>query len=170
MNHPTDYTALVALDWGDTTHSFASQKTGEAKLHRGSLPAPPEALHEWMGRLREACGGRPVAVAIEAGRNGLLHALFEHASWLTIYPIHPATSARFRLSFAPSGAKDDAPDAQTILSLLRQPRDRLPPFTPDTPAARSWPRWSSSDATLSMNAPRWSTSPSRCSSGCIRRP
>lgn len=80
--------------------------------------------------------GRPVALALEAGRNGLLHARIEHASWLTIYPIHPATSARFRLAFAPSGAKDDAPDAEMILALLRQHRDRLTPFTPDTPAAR----------------------------------
>ncbi len=77
-----------------------------------------------------------MALAIEAGRNGLLHALFEHASWLTIYPIQPATSARFRLAFAPSGAKDDAPDAERILALFRQHRDRLTSFTPDTPAAR----------------------------------
>jgi len=124
------------MDWGDTTHSFAWQKTDNAKLHRGTLPATPEALHDWLEQLHEACGGRPVALAIEAGRNGLLHALFEHASWLTIYPIHPATSARFRLAFAPSGAKDDAPDAETILALLRQHRDRLTPFAPDTPAAR----------------------------------
>jgi len=136
MQTHTDYAALVAMDWGDTTHSLAWQETDKAKLHRDTLPATPEALHEWLEKLREACDGRPVALAIEAGRNGLLHALFEHASWLTIYPVHPATSARFRLAFAPSGAKDDAPDAETILALLRQHRDRLTPFTPDTPAAR----------------------------------
>jgi transposase len=136
MNKHTDYAALVAMDWGDTTHAFAWQKTDNAKLHRETLPATPEALHEWLEKLREACDGRPVALAIEAGRNGLLHALFEHASWLTIYPVHPATSARFRLAFAPSGAKDDAPDAEMILALLRQHRDRLTPDTPDTPAAR----------------------------------
>lgn len=136
MQNTTDYAALVALDWGDTTHSFAWQKTGEKPLHRRTLPATPEALHEWLEQLREACGGRPVALAIEAGRNGLLHALFAHASWLTIYPIHPATSARFRLAFAPSGAKDDLPDAEAILALLRQHRDRLTPFAPDTPATR----------------------------------
>lgn len=136
MQTQTDYAALVAMDWGDTTHALAWQKTDNAKLHRDTLPATPEALHEWLEKLREACGGRPVALAIEAGRDGLLHALFEHAAWLTIYPVHPATSARFRLAFAPSGAKDDAPDAETILALLRQHRDRLTPFTPDTPAAR----------------------------------
>lgn len=136
MEPPIDYAALVSLDWGDTTHSVAWQKTGNPKLHRDTLPATPEALHAWLEHLRETCGGRPVALAIEAGRNGLLHALFEHGSWLTIYPIHPAASARFRLVFAPSGAKDDAPDAEMILALLRQHRDRLTPFQPDTPAAR----------------------------------
>ena len=130
-----DYAALVALDWGDTTHSFAWQKTDAATLHRGTLAATPEALHGWLEQLHAACGGRPVALAVEAGRNGLLHALCAHP-WLTIYPVHPATSARFRLAFAPSGAKDDAPDAAVILALLRQHRDRLTPFTPDTPAAR----------------------------------
>ncbi|HOY03585.1 MAG: IS110 family transposase [Opitutaceae bacterium] len=135
MKTTTDYAALVALDWGDTTHSFAWQKTDDAKRHGGSLPATPEALHEWLGQLREACGGRRVALAIEAGRNGLLHALFEHA-WLTVYPIHPATSARFRLAFAPSGAKDDGPDAEVLLELLRQHREKLTAFLPDTPATR----------------------------------
>lgn len=135
MQTHTDYAALVALDWGDTTHSFAWQRMDDPKLHRGSLAATPEALHEWLEQLREACGGRPVALAIEAGRNGLLHALFEH-EWLTVYPIHPATSARFRLAFAPSGAKDDGPDAEVLLALLRQHREKLAAFLPDTPATR----------------------------------
>jgi transposase len=136
MTKKDDYAALVALDWGDTTHSFAWHKTDDPKSHRGSLAATPEALHAWLEQLREACGGRPVALAIEAGRNGLLHALFEHGSWLTIYPIHPATSARFRLAFSPSGAKDDGPDADVLLALLRQHRDRLTPFAPDTASTR----------------------------------
>jgi transposase len=135
MQTPTDYAALVALDWGDTTHSFAWQGMDDTKRHGGSLAATPEALHEWLEQLREACGGRPVAVAIEAGRNGLLHALFEH-EWLTVYPIHPATSARFRLAFAPSGAKDDGPDAEVLLALLRQHREKLTAFLPDSPATR----------------------------------
>lgn len=136
MKTHADYAALVALDWGDTTHSCAWQKTDETQLHRATLPATPEALHTWLENLREACDGRPVAVAVEAGRNGLLHTLCEHAAWLTIYPIHPATSAYFRLAFSPSGAKDDGPDAEVILALLREHRELLAPFLPDTPATR----------------------------------
>lgn len=122
----TDYAALVALDCGDTTHALAWLMTGEPRTRTQTLPATPEQLHRWLEALREACGGRPVALALEAGRNGLLHALCEHASWLTIHPVHPATSARFRLAFAPSGATDDMPEAETLLALLR----------PDTPATR----------------------------------
>lgn len=136
MTEKHDYAALVALDWGDTTHSFAWQKDDNARPQRGSLDATAEALHAWLEQLREACGGRRVALAIEAGRNGLLHALFEHGSWLTVYPVHPTTSARFRLAFFPSGAKDDGPDADLLLALLRQHRDRLMPFAPDTAATR----------------------------------
>ena len=65
-----------------------------------------------------------VALTVEAGRNALLHALLEHA-WLTVYPVHPATSARFRRAFTPSGAKDDGPDALVILTLLRLHREQL---------------------------------------------
>lgn len=130
-----DYAALVALDWGDKTHAFAWQKTGADGIEQGTIEATPEALHAWLEKLREACGGRPVALAVEAGRNALLHALLEHA-WLTVYPVHPATSARFRHAFTPSGAKDDGPDALVILTLLRQHRGQLTALVQDTPATR----------------------------------
>jgi transposase len=130
-----DYAALVALDWGDKTHAFARQISGIDGIEKGSLEATPEALHAWLEQLRETCGGRPVALAIEAGRNALLHALLEYP-WLTVYPVHPATSARFRKAFTPSGAKDDGPDAVVILTILRLHRDQLQPLASDTPATR----------------------------------
>jgi transposase len=130
-----DYAALVALDWGDKTHAFARQFSGVDGIENGSLEATPEALHAWLEQLHDTCAGRPVALAVEAGRNALLHALLEYP-WLTIYPVHPATSARFRKAFTPSGAKDDGPDAIVILTLLRLHRDQLQPLLSDTPATR----------------------------------
>jgi transposase len=130
-----DYAALVALDWGDKTHAFAWQIAGADGIERGAIDATPEALHAWLEQLRETCGGRPVALAVEAGRNALLHALLEHP-WLTVYPVHPATSARFRKAFTPSGAKDDGPDAVVILTLLRVHRVQLQSLVLDTPATR----------------------------------
>ena len=129
------YAALVAVDWGDKMHAFARQVAGADGIEKGSIEATPEALHAWLEALGKTCGGRPVALAVEAGRKALLHALLEYP-WLTVYPVHPATSARFRKAFTPSGAKDDGPDAVVILTLLRLHRDQLEPLVLDTPATR----------------------------------
>jgi len=130
-----NYAALVALDWGDKTHAFARQSAGAEHIDQGSIEATPEALHAWLEELGKAHGGKPVALAVEAGRNSLLHALLEYP-WLTIYPVHPATSARFRTAFTPSGAKDDGPDAVVILTLLRMHRAQLTPLVLDTAPTR----------------------------------
>ena len=128
-----DYAALVALDWGDTEHAFALQ--AEVAVETGTIPASPESVHRWLEQLGTRCAHRPVALALEAGRNAVMHALVAYP-WLTIYPIHPATSERFRKAFAPSGSKADLPDAQVLLTILTQHRDQLRPLVPDTPATR----------------------------------
>lgn len=120
----TDYAALVALDWGDKMHAFACQTAGSNEKQTGQIEASAEALHGWLETMQQTYGGRPVALVIEAGRNALLHALLEHP-WLEIYPVHPATSARFRTAFTPSGAKDDGPDAEMLLIILALHRDQL---------------------------------------------
>jgi len=130
-----NYAALVALDWGDQKHAFAQQLSGAERPEQGVIEATPEALHAWLEQLGQTHEGKPVALAVEAGRNCLLHALLEYP-WLTIYPVHPATSARFRTAFTPSGAKDDGPDALVLLTLLRMHRAQLTPLVLDTPQTR----------------------------------
>ena len=80
-----------------------------------------------MGRLAQHYGGRPVALAIEASRGAVIHALVQYP-WLIIYPINPLTSARYRSAFTPSGAKDDLPDAQVLLDLVRHHAQKLRPL------------------------------------------
>jgi transposase len=129
-----DYAALVAFDWGNTEHAFAlRRRDGTEEL--GSIPATAEDLHGWLGLLGERCGQQPVALALEGGRNAVVHALLAYP-WLEIYPIHPATSDRFRKAFTPSGAKDDLPDAQVLLTILVQHRDQLRRLVPDTAQTR----------------------------------
>jgi hypothetical protein len=86
--------------------------------------------------LEKRWGGQPVAVAIEASKGAAVYALLERP-WITIYPIHPATSTRHRAAFRPSGAKDDTPDALVLLSLLEHHRDRLRPLELDDAATRT---------------------------------
>jgi len=124
----SEFVAYVGLDWGDQTHAFAwctqSEKTD---LQTGSVVNSPEVLHAWLQDLGRRFAGQPVALAVETSRGPLIH-LFGAYPWLTVYPIHPATSARYRAAFKPSGAKDDQPDALLLLELVRQHRDKLRPL------------------------------------------
>jgi hypothetical protein len=129
-----DYAALVAMDWGDKEHAIALQVRG-GSVEELKLAATAEGLHGWLEELGERCSHRPVALAVEAGRNAVMHALAGYP-WLRIYPVHPATSERFRTAFTPSGAKDDQPDARVLLTILDQHREQLRPLQLDTAATR----------------------------------
>jgi transposase len=92
-------------------------------------------LHTWLQELAQRFEGRPVALAVETSRGPLIH-VFSAYPWLTVYPIHPATSARYRSAFKPSGAKDDQPDALLLLELVCCHRDKLRPLQLQDTATR----------------------------------
>jgi transposase len=119
----TSPAAWIGLDWGDKEHAFAIQDAA-GKSETGTLPHSAENLHNWLQSLGERYGGHPVSLAIEASRGAVIHALLAYP-WLTIYPINPITSARYRSAFTPSGAKDDLPDARVLLELVRDHAAKL---------------------------------------------
>jgi transposase len=124
----TEFAAYVGLDWGDQKHALAwTADTAKAAPQTGTLVNSPEGLHAWLQELGLRFAGRPVALALETSRGPLIH-LFGAYPWLTVYPIHPATSARYRAAFKPSGAKDDLPDALLLLELVRDLRHKLRPL------------------------------------------
>jgi transposase len=123
--------AWIGLDWGHETHAFALEdRSGQRQ--EGTLTQSAESLHHWLRGLAERFGGRPVALAIEASRGAVIHALVQYP-WLTVYPINPVTSARYRKAFTPSGASDDLPDARVLLELVRDHSDKLRPLEPQDP-------------------------------------
>ncbi len=128
--------ALVGLDWGDTRHAFALRVQATGQTETGSIEHSAEELHGFLEQLQTRFGGQRVAVAVEASKGAIVAALLEHASWLTIYPVHPATSRRFSQAFTPSGAKDDGPDAQTLLEILHGHRHKLRALLPHDPETR----------------------------------
>ena len=129
----TYYAALVALDWGGEEHAYALS-VGE-DIETGHVVDSAAALHDWLRQLGERFAAQPIALAIEAGRNAVMHALVDYP-WLTIYPVHPATSERFRKAFVASGAKDDLPDAVVLIRILAQNREQLRALRLDTAATR----------------------------------
>lgn len=128
--------ACVGIDWASEHHDLALQVTGEAAIEHCRIAHTPEAIAEWLASLAVRFTGQSIGIAIETSRGPLVHALLE-APFVVLYPINPRSLQRFREAFTPSGAKDDAPDAQLLLTLLVKHRDQLTGWTPDDAATRA---------------------------------
>jgi transposase len=128
--------ALIGIDWADQSHEIALQEAGSSRVERTRLLHTPEAISAWLTALRARFGPRPVGIAVETSRGPLIHALLDHDG-VVLYPVNPRSLKRFRETFAPSGAKDDVPDADLLRELLAKHRDRLRPWVPDDVATRA---------------------------------
>src|ERR1051325_704882 len=131
----TEFAALIGLDWGDRQHAVALLATHSHSAETSVLTHSPEQLHDWLKQLHERFQGRQIALALETSKGPLVHLLMAFP-WLTLFPIHPATSARMHKAFTPSGAKDDTPDAQVLLNLLVNYMDKLRPLVIENVATR----------------------------------
>ena len=130
-----DFAALIGLDWADQAHALCLYDCLSGQLEAATLAHSPEAIAAWAEALRERFGGRPVALCLEQAKGPLLSALSAYA-FITLYPVNPATAARYRQAFKTSRAKSDPTDAQVCLELLRQHRDKLTPLLLDDPHTR----------------------------------
>jgi transposase len=130
-----EFAAFIGLDWGDASHAVAVADAEGRLLQQLTLVHSPEEVRAWLRALEKRFGGRPVAVGLETSKGPLVHILSD-LPWLVVYPIHPATSARMRRAFTPSGAKDDQPDALVLLDILLVHRDKLRPLCLDDEATR----------------------------------
>ncbi len=124
------FAAFIGIDWADQQHAICLHPAGSDRAEQSTLAHTPEALAEWIAKLRERFGSRPVAVAVEQRRGALLHALMGH-EFLVLYPIHSTTLQNYRGAFVPSGAKDDRGDAFWSADLLRHHHAQLRPWKPD---------------------------------------
>lgn len=130
------YAALVAFDWSDTKHDGALLAKGEQSPERFILAQRPEFIEAWALAIRARFNGSPVAVILEQSKGALIHALVKY-DFLVLYPVHPATLARYREAFTPSGAKDDPTDTQLLLEILQRHPERLRSWNPDSAQTRT---------------------------------
>lgn len=129
------YAAFIAIDWADQTHAYSLKVAGQKTKETGTLEQKPEIIGPWIAKLRERFQSRPIAIAVEQSRGALIHALLSY-DFITIYPIHPTTVARFREAFKFSGAKSDPLDTEQILEILTKHLELLKPLRPDTTETR----------------------------------
>lgn len=128
--------AFVGLDWADQKHVITLQEAGSDQRQRFTVDHTPEALQNWIQLLRNRFGGKPVAIAVEQTRGGLIYALM-HVEFLHLYPVNPQTVAKIRQAFYPSGAKSDPSDADLLLEILMTHRQHLRVWVPDDVLTRS---------------------------------
>src|SRR5438477_759924 len=131
-----EFAAFIGLDWADRKHVVSLQAADSDQREQFTLDHTPEALQSCIQLLRHRFAGKPIAIAIEQTRGGLIYALM-HVEFLHIYPVNPQTVAKLRQAFYPSGAKDDPTDADLLLEILMTHRQHLRVWVPDDVLTRS---------------------------------
>lgn len=125
---------MVGIDWADQKHDVC-WVTAEGRSGTAVIEQSPEKLAQWLGQMRTLARGGVIAIAFEKSRGPLLYALMGQAD-LRLYLLDPKQVARYRDSFASSGAKSDASDAALLLRLLRERINELSPLRLDDERTR----------------------------------
>jgi len=130
-----EFAAFVGIDWADQKHVWCLQGRDSTKCESGELEHTPEAVEAWVAQLCQRFGNRPIAVALEQSRGSLVFMLAKYEP-LHLFPVPSTMSASMRKALYPSGSKDDPRDADVLLVLLLQHRNKLRRLSPDTEATR----------------------------------
>src|SRR5438046_1127592 len=132
----SEYAALVAVDWADQQHAVCLLDPSTGEREQTIVKHTPAALQAWALGLRQRFAGAPIAVCLEQSRGPLIYALLQY-DFFVLYPINPATLAKYRQAFSTAHGKDDPTDADYLLDLLEHHRDRLRVWRPDDEKTRT---------------------------------
>src|SRR5499425_1497718 len=135
LGQDLQFSALVGIDWADQKHAWCLQAAGTTQREKGEVEHTPEAIEAWVGQLCRRFDNRPIAVAVEQVKGALVFMLGKYG-FLHLFPVPPTMSAKMREALYPSGSKDDPRDADLLLELLLQHRDKLRRLSPDSEATR----------------------------------
>src|SRR5512137_2141851 len=135
MNTTTKFAATIGLDWADQKHDLWIRPADGGKAQHLRVEQIPEALHEWVARLRKRFGNRPIAIGIQTSRGPVSSALMAY-DFIVLFPVNPKAMKDYRAAFSVSGVKDDRADAQLLEEFVRLHRDKLKAMEPDTELTR----------------------------------
>jgi transposase len=130
------YAALIAIDWADRQHAVCLYDEASGRREQFTVKQTPESLQAWVVNLQQRYPGQQLAVCTEQSRGPLIYALLQY-DFLRLYPINPATLAKYRQAFSPALGKDDPSDAEYLLDLLQHHREHLRPWRPDDEQTRT---------------------------------
>ena len=131
-----NYSAIVGIDWADKKHDLCELSLDDHAYHHSTISSRPEAIHDWARDLHKRFPDKPVAVACELKKGPLVYALMKHAH-IVIIPLHPASVAKYRKAFHPSGAKSDPEDARLQTDMVFRHIDKFTALIPEEPEVRA---------------------------------
>lgn len=133
------FAALIGLDWGSEEHALCLHDCTTGRHESSTLAHTPEAIAQWAAALAKRFPNGKIALCLEQAKGPLISALMAY-SFLVLYPVNPATAARYRQAFKTSRAKSDPSDAEVCLELLLHHRAKLTPWHPEDPQTRQLAR------------------------------
>lgn len=130
------FAAFIGLDWADGKHDICLHVPGSTTRESRVIVHHPEAIDEWARELRKRFAGQPIALVLELSKGPIVYALRKY-EFIVLFPIEPASLAKYREMFTHSGAKDDPTDAELALDFLLKHPERLQPLNPQSPQMRT---------------------------------
>jgi hypothetical protein len=125
--------AHVGIDGADTKHDVCLQAADSEQREFDRFAHQVGRIDHWAKSLHQRFGGR-IALALELAKGPIVYALQKY-DFFVLFPINPATLAKYRTAFKASGAKDDPTDAELALDLLLRHPERFA-AQPDRAAPR----------------------------------
>ncbi|MEH6552395.1 MAG: IS110 family transposase [Pseudomonadales bacterium] len=132
---PTDFSALIGIDWADKKHDICELAVGTTDYQYSVIPNTPTGVHGWANDLKKRYPKQRIAVACELTKGPLVYALAQHKH-ITLFPINPATVAKYREAFTHSGAKDDPSDERIQTEILENHMSKLREIKPESADVR----------------------------------
>ena len=125
-----DFVAYVGIDWADKKHDACIQQANSEEREFVVIPHKVDLIDEWAKSLCKRFGS-PIAVAVELTKGPIVSALQKY-DFFVIYPVNPATLAKYRETFKPSRAKDDPTDAELAVDLILRHPEHFKPLKPQS--------------------------------------
>src|SRR5579859_2523277 len=136
MKSINEFAATVGWDWADKKHDLWLRPADGSKAQHVILDQSPEVIHEWVAKLRERFGGRPVVICLETSRGPVISALLSY-DFIVLVPVNPKALKNYRAAFSVSGAKDDRSDAMLLEEYVCLHWEKLKALEPDTVETRT---------------------------------
>jgi hypothetical protein len=134
-NTQDNFYVYVGLDWADKKHDICVQVKGEDLRTFSVILHSPESIDDWIQSLHQKVKGN-IAIAVELNKGPIVYALQKY-SFVTVYPIHGLTLARYRQAMFPSGSKDDPSDAELALDMMLNYPKKITPLKPSSEKTRT---------------------------------